>query len=73
MKKEKREGKGGSRAQGRANEQMRERNSQIRERGGGRGAGSPGTSLARKTRSQMERRTRSQVKGGNAARGTIVE
>ena len=38
-----------------------------------RGAGSPGTFLARKTRSQMERRERSQVKGDNAMRGTIVE
>ena len=43
------------------------------EKGGGRGTGSPGTSLARKTRNQMERRERSQVKGDNAMRGTIVE
>ena len=43
------------------------------EKGGGRGTGSPGTSLARKTRCQMGRRTMSQVKGCNAARGNIAK
>ena len=43
-------------------EQKREERANQQEGGVERGAGSPGTSLARKTRSQMERRKRSQVK-----------
>ena len=61
-KKGDREGKRGSRPQRRA-KQQREGGETKRKRGVvERGAGSPGTSLARKTRSQMERRKRSQVK-----------
>ena len=52
----------------------RERRESKSKRGGvERGAGSPGTSLARKTRSQRERRKRSRVRGNYATRGNIVE
>ena len=50
-----------------------EKTEQIKKRGVERGAGSPGTSLARKTRSQRERRKRSRVRGNYATRGNIVE
>ena len=65
--------KGGSRPQGRAKEQKRRGESKRKRGVVERGAGSPGTSLARKTRNQMERREGSKVKGDNAMRGTIVE
>ena len=68
-----RKGKGGSRAQGRVKEQKRGRESKSKRGGVERGAGSPGTSLARKTRSQRERRKRSRVRGNYATRGNIVE
>ena len=66
-------GKRGSRAQGRDNRTKARRESKSTRGGVERGAGSPGTSLARKTRSQRERRTRSQVRGDYATRGNIVE
>ena len=50
-----------------------EKREQIKKRGVERGAGNPGTSLARKTRSQRERGKRSQVRGNYATRGNIVE
>ena len=65
--------KRGSRAQERDKRTKARRESKSTRGGVERGAGSPGTSLARKTRSQRERRTRSQVRGDYATRGNIVE
>ena len=72
---EKRKQKGKRREQSTRTSQRtkEEKREQIKKRGVERGAGSPGTSLARKTRSQRERRKRSRVRGNYATRGNIVE
>jgi len=72
-KKGDREGKRGSRPQEEPNKQRE--GGETKRKGGvvERGAGSPGTSLARKTRSQMERRKKESSEMRKDMRGPIVE